>query len=147
MFWQTASLDPRSCGLTYLPNESCQAILKQELLQQLSKLETSGLSTDESGQPPSKKKKTKDKGYELDFFFGDVDADKDCSQSMLLQQELNTYFTERPPPANTQPLTWWRMNAPCYPFFSILARKFLCIPATSVPLEGYFQLLATLSLS
>ena len=62
----TASLDLRSCGLTYLLNESCQTILKQELLQQLSKLETSGSSTDESEQPPSENN-TKDKGYALQW--------------------------------------------------------------------------------
>ena len=56
-----------------------------------------------------------------------------------MQQELNTYFAERPPPAETEPLCWWKTNAPRYPLVSIIARKFLCIPATSVPSERIFS--------
>ena len=56
-----------------------------------------------------------------------------------MQQELNTYFAERPPPAETEPLCWWKTNAPCYPCVSIIARKFLCIPATSVTSKQIFS--------
>ena len=142
----TASLDPRSRGLTCLPNDSSQAALKEELLQQINNLEIVQISdsstneAEETNPPPKKKKKnSKDKGYELDFFFGGDSSDKDCPQSVLLQQELNTYFAERPPPADTDPLCWWKTNASRYPYLSILARKFLCIPATSVPSERIFS--------
>ena len=100
-------------------------------------------STNESGDtnpPPSKKKKSsKDKGYELDFFFGGGNSDTECPQNVLIQQEPNTYFAERPALADTEPLCWWKMNASRYPFLSILTRKFLCIPATSVPSERIFS--------
>ena len=60
-------------------------------------------------------------------------------QSVFLQ-ELNIYFAERPPPADMEPLCWWKVNALHHHFLSIilLARKFLCIPATSVPSEQIF---------
>ena len=55
----------------------------------------------ETNTPPKKKgKSSKHKGYELDFFSGGNNSDKDCPQSVLLQQELNIYFAERPPPAD-----------------------------------------------
>ena len=62
---------------------------------------------------------------------------------MLIQQELNTYFAERPPSADTEPLSWWKTNAARYPTMSELAKQLLCIPATSVPGEHAFQLLVT----
>ena len=139
----TASLDPRSRSLTYLPDDNSQVALKEELLLQMNHLFIGDSSTNESGDtnpPPSKKKKSsKDKGYELDFFFGGDSSDTECPQSVLIQQELNTYFAEKPAPADTEPLFWWKMNAPRYSFLSILARKFLCIPATSVPSERIFS--------
>ena len=69
-------------------------------------------------------------------FFVDADADKDFTK-YVIAAGIEYLLTERPPPANTQPLTWWKMNALHYPFLSILAGKFLCtcILATSVPSE------------
>ena len=57
--------------------------LKQKLLQQMNELEISDSFTDESGETGSptrkdKSSKEKDKGYELDFFFGNDGADKGC---------------------------------------------------------------------
>ena len=138
-----AALDPRSRGLTYLPDNNSHVALKAELLKHLSCWLTDHSSTNESedaNPPPSKKKKnSKDKEYELDFFFGNDNSDTECPQSVLMQRELNTYFAERPPPAETEPLCRWKTNAPRYPFVSIIARKFLWIPATSVPFERIFS--------
>jgi len=38
------------------------------------------------------------------------------------------------------PLVWWKQNATCYPYLASLARKYLTIPATSVPAERAFSL-------
>ena len=141
-----ASLDPRSRGLTYLPDDNSQAALKQELLQRLinnrgsedKECEEGSSKEKEAAPPPKKKKKrkdAKDKDYELDFFFGGDSSDKQCPPNVLIQQELNTYFAERPPSADTEPLSWWKTNTTRYPTMSELAKQLLCIPATSVPAE------------
>ena len=41
---------------------------------------------------------------------------------------------------NLDPLQWWKQNAAHYPFVSVLARKYLVIPATSVSSERAFSL-------
>ena len=38
------------------------------------------------------------------------------------------------------PLVWWKRNATHYPCLDSLARKYLAIPATSVPAERAFNL-------
>lgn len=37
------------------------------------------------------------------------------------------------------PLAWWRENASVYPKLQLLAKKYLCIPGTSVPSERLFS--------
>ena len=77
-----AAFDPRSRGLTYLPNNNSHVALKVELLKHLSCWSTDHSSTNESedaNPPPSKKKKnSKDKGYVLDFFFGSDNSNTEC---------------------------------------------------------------------
>ena len=77
-----AAFDPRSHGLTYLPNNNSHVALKVELLKHLSCWSTDHSSTNESedaNPPPSKKKKnSKDKGYVLDFFFGSDNSNTEC---------------------------------------------------------------------
>ena len=41
-------------------------------------------------------------------------------------------------------LEWWKKNEIFYPRLSILARKYLCIPASSIPSERIFSLCGTL---
>ena len=38
------------------------------------------------------------------------------------------------------PFTWWKYNAMKYPILSKLAKKYLAIPATSVPSERAFSI-------
>ena len=102
-----------------------------------------GSSNEKEAAPPPKKKRkskeAKDKDYKLEFFFGGESSEKDCPRNMLIQQELNTYFAERPSSSDTEPLSWWKVNAARYPTMSELAKQLLCIPATSVPSERVFS--------
>jgi hypothetical protein len=62
----------------------------------------------------------------------------------LIRQELTRYRAAEPmvPRENDQwndPLVWWRVNHHTYPNLAKLARKYLCIPATSAPSERVFS--------
>ena len=41
--------------------------------------------------------------------------------------------------SDTSVLEWWKINSTNYPNFSRLAKKYLCIPATSCPSERLFS--------
>lgn len=87
--------------------------------------------------PPKKKKK-------LENFLQDImgsDGDTTESQpSAIASSEVDRYHTEAPLPlACKNPLTWWKLRATQYVHLSELAKKILCIPATSVPSERVFS--------
>jgi len=42
-------------------------------------------------------------------------------------------------PRNEDPLLWWKEHASSYPLLSCLAKKLLCIPASSAPSERIFS--------
>jgi len=55
--------------------------------------------------------------------------------------EIDNYLNEliTPiPPENTDVYQWWRTNKTFFPILSRMARKYLSIPATSVPSEQLF---------
>lgn len=40
---------------------------------------------------------------------------------------------------NCDPLEWWRKQMTSYPYIARLARRYLCVPATSCPSERVFS--------
>ena len=53
--------------------------------------------------------------------------------------ETSEYFKEHLIPREREPLTWWLEHEKKYPNLSKLARKYLCITATSIPSERLFS--------
>ena len=72
----------------------------------------------------------------MDCQQGDTDG-----QDQQAEKELCKYISEDTVIDN--PLTWWQSKQVKYPVLFSLARKYLCILATSVPSERAFALLGT----
>ncbi|XP_068221932.1 zinc finger BED domain-containing protein 4-like [Palaemon carinicauda] len=53
--------------------------------------------------------------------------------------ELRRYLEEPIIPRDEDPLKWWKMHSVLFPKLHALAKKFLCIPATSVPSDRLFS--------
>ena len=66
----------------------------------------------------------------------DQDTEETSSAADL---ELQYYCKMPNLPRTCNPLEWWRTQSHALPELSKLARKFLCIPATSVPSERVFS--------
>jgi ribosomal protein S27E len=55
------------------------------------------------------------------------------------RDELEEYLAARPAAPGTDILQWWKANATTYPNLAKMARDYLAIPATSVPVERVFS--------
>ena len=56
-----------------------------------------------------------------------------------LQREIVAYECEPPEDIGKNPLVWWSTNCKQYPHLATLARRYLCIPGTSVRSERVFS--------
>ena len=79
----------------------------------------------------------------MSSLFGDIYmtcVQQPKSEQDICQVEVSQYRRKEPcTNATENPLTWWRQNNERYPSLAILAKKYLCIPATSVPSERVFS--------
>jgi hypothetical protein len=97
-------------------------------------------STDESDSvpPPQKKRKT------LGSSFKDNDQNEEeqapvISIEQRVRKELESYSISPKLDFEEDPLQWWRMHNIEYPCLSRLAKKYLCVCATSCPSERLFS--------
>ncbi len=56
-----------------------------------------------------------------------------------VEVELNNYMMSPTIDSEMDPLTWWQVHQVDFPHLSKLARKYLCIPASSSPSERLFS--------
>lgn len=56
-----------------------------------------------------------------------------------VEAELNSYLLAPEADSETNPLAWWKTHSTSYPRVSFLAKRYLCIPATSSPSERAFS--------
>ena len=69
----------------------------------------------------------------LSFLMGDQDETENCSG-----EEVDKYLSQKAIPTNStiNKLDYWKRHLECYP---LLAKRLLCVPATSVPAERVFS--------
>ncbi|XP_051996000.1 zinc finger BED domain-containing protein 4-like [Xyrauchen texanus] len=53
--------------------------------------------------------------------------------------EVKKYLSDAFLPRTHDPLTYWKERAVIFPHLYVLAKKYLCMPATSVPCENFFK--------
>ncbi|XP_042604539.1 E3 SUMO-protein ligase ZBED1-like isoform X2 [Cyprinus carpio] len=66
-------------------------------------------------------------------------ATSDLTEQQAIEAELNGYLQVPDADSETNPLEWWKINSAIYPRVSLLAKRYLCIPATSSPSERAFS--------
>ena len=136
---KTCLLDPR-----YRGNHVCTEDTKQALIEEMMGMESGGSSasasaTDEAStvqalMPPAAKKRTLG-----DLLKGRTAACASIPKRARAGTELTRYIQEEPIDSNADPLAWWRVNEARFPLLSKLARKYMCICATSTPSERVFS--------
>lgn len=57
-----------------------------------------------------------------------------------VQQEVSNYLSEACIGEDDDPLQFWKTNQDKYPNLANVAKKYLCIPATSAPVERLFSI-------
>ena len=72
------------------------------------------------------------------------ELDEDLEEEMVADEECVTdkevsLYKSLPRSATSDPLDWWRQHKTTFPYLCKLARKYLCIPATSVASEREFS--------
>lgn len=91
-------------------------------------------SSAQTAVPPAAKKKT----------LGDLLKPRTTTSATLPKRvradtELTRYLQEDSIDSNADPLAWWRDNQGRFPLLSKVARKYMCICATSAPSERVFS--------
>ena len=145
---QAAFLDPRLKSLPFL-SLSDKNDLVQAMERDLAKVydsthpEPPASATTTREEPPEKRRKGEHQLMNLiDDIMHSVQDDLEAAPTVQgihekIKAEIARYSSE--PHYSGDPLKWWKINASRYPLLLHLARKYLCIPATSVPSECVFS--------
>lgn len=110
-----------------------EAILKREI----NELRANHL--DEKSDHSVEKVTSTKKKSALEELFEDNDNDDEVNTVDVATHEIDLYYSQIKIPITEDPLTWWKNRANVFPYLSRLAKKYLCVPATSVLSERIFS--------
>ena len=66
-------------------------------------------------------------------------AEVQLTSQQRVKQEIDQYLTHPQLNMEDEPLPWWKSECVRYPVLAKVAKKFLCLCATSVPSERVFS--------
>ncbi|XP_041821745.1 E3 SUMO-protein ligase ZBED1-like [Chelmon rostratus] len=95
-----------------------------------------GGTTGNAEDGPSGPKRRKTLGS---FFKGSCGSTSPNQEQQTVASELQAYLQCASLDSENDPLDWWKEHGKLYPRVSKLAKKYLCIPATSSPSERVFS--------
>ena len=73
------------------------------------------------------------------FKLQDQEVRKRPAVQQLVREEVALYKAVDCISLDSNPLLWWKTNEPKYPHVAELAKRYLAVPATSVPSERVFS--------
>ena len=140
-------LDPQF-KLTYVNDRA--SILKEIEMQMVEEMDTDVTATSAEstmGRPnssssegvPLPNKKLKGLSKVLSHCFADLAVQQQLSPQQKVKQEIDQYLNHPQLDISGDPLEWWKSESVRYPILAKLARKYLCLCATSVPSERVFS--------
>ena len=137
-----AFLDPRFKSLSFLQPEEKRRVevaVESEMTTVL-ELAATDSNRPEGSEPPVKRFRGEHNLMELlEDVVNPTRQDEDTTSfGEKAKSELARYIGE--PVTDKNPLLWWKENTSRYPALIHLVRKYLCIPATSVPSERAFSI-------
>jgi len=62
-----------------------------------------------------------------------------CELENYLRDPKLPFYADSDQKRVNNPLDWWKANAAKYPTLAVMAKKYLCVPATSAPVERLFS--------
>ena len=132
-----SSLDPRYHLLKFFSSEQRSATYSKlkELAVKIDAEAHTVVNESETGEESAAKRPKQDSAIE--FLLGDSLGNGDGDRSP--QDEVEIFLREPALGPNADPLKWWKANEHRFPILSKLAKRLLCIPATSVPAERIFS--------
>ncbi|XP_051784492.1 E3 SUMO-protein ligase ZBED1-like [Erpetoichthys calabaricus] len=147
----TSLLDPRF-RTTYIKNEKVEHIIsraeeKIKLLKDqheastgMSALSTASGAAAEPVPPPEEKRKKSFSSFFKKQRMGSMGSSSvRLSDEESIKMELRTYLQTTEVDSDADPLEWWKCHQANFPRVAKLARRYLCIPATSSPSERAYS--------
>lgn len=136
-------VDPRF-KVQYINAEHVDAIKMRAVYEMLGQIEHPSTSagteeTEDGGAAavlPTQKKQRKSLGS---FFKKSHPTSTGLTEKETVEKELEKYLLAPDADSEMDPLEWWKINDRSFPRVSCLAKRYLCIPATSSPSERVFS--------
>ncbi|XP_039901550.1 E3 SUMO-protein ligase ZBED1-like [Simochromis diagramma] len=136
-------VDPRF-KVQYINAEHVDAIKMRAVSEMLGQIEHPSTSagteeTEDGGAAavlPTQKKQRKSLGS---FFKKSHPTSTGLTEKETVEKELEKYLLAPDADSEMDPLEWWKINDRSFPRVSCLAKRYLCIPATSSPSERVFS--------
>ncbi|XP_041837691.1 E3 SUMO-protein ligase ZBED1-like [Melanotaenia boesemani] len=135
-------LDPRFHA-KYLRPEDTQAVKDRAVGEMILLLPGQSTSATEPSEMPPESGPGEAKRHKktLGSFFKRASSSEKTKMSNkeIIEAELNAYLLSPPADEESDPLAWWRLYEVKFPHVSQLAKKYLCIQATSAASERQFS--------